>query len=136
MVSLFGFFKDLWSVLGNDLLEVLNGSLSGGALPLSCRRAVIALLPKKGDQREIKNGRPVSPLCADYKILSRTLALRLTKVMSLVVHPDQTYRVPNRYMHDNVALIRDILDLSRVLGIKTGLISIDQEKAFEHSYLW
>lgn len=51
------------------------------------------------------------------------------------MHPDQT----NSYIHDNMALIGDILDLFRVLGIKTGLISLDQEKAFdrvEHSYLY
>ena len=43
------FYKTFWSVLGGDLLSVLNDSLAGGLLPLSCRRAVITLLPKKGD---------------------------------------------------------------------------------------
>ncbi len=41
------FFKAFWSVLGEDLLEVLNDSFVKGLLPLSCRRAVLTLLPKK-----------------------------------------------------------------------------------------
>lgn len=71
------FYKSLWAVLGDDLLEVLNDSLTRGSLPTSCRRAVITLLPKKGDLRNIKNWRPVSLLCSDMKILSKALAVRL-----------------------------------------------------------
>ena len=132
------FFKSFWDILGQDLLEVVNDSIQNGRLPLSCRR-VITLLPKKGDLQELKNWRPVSLLCTDYKILSKALALRLRDVMASVIHPDQTYRVPGWLISDNVTLIRDVLDLSSSLAIETGLISIDQEKAFdqvEHQYLW
>lgn len=100
-------------------------------LPRSCRRAVITLLPKKGDLQKIKNWRPVALLCTDYKILSKALANRLREVMDLVVHQDQTYCVPGRSILDNVSLIRDILDISSSLGIDTGLISLDKEKAFD-----
>ncbi len=53
------FYKCFWEEIGEDLLEVLNGSLDEGLLPLSCRRAVLTLLPKKGDLTDIKNWRPV-----------------------------------------------------------------------------
>ena len=39
------FYKVLWAVIGEDLLSVLCDSLVSGRLPLSCRRAVITLLP-------------------------------------------------------------------------------------------
>jgi len=133
------FYKKFWSVIGDDLLAVLNESLADGLLPLSCRRAVITLLPKKGDLKEIKNWRPVSLLCTDLKMLSKVLAIRLREVVGRVIHHDQTYCVPNRSIFDNIFLIRDILEVSRLLSLNTGLISIDQEKAFdrvEHGYLW
>ncbi len=76
---------------------------------MSSRRAVITLLPKKGDLLEVKNWRPVSLLCSDYKILSKALANRLAKIIDQVVHPDQTYCVPGRSIFDNITLIRDIL---------------------------
>lgn len=78
-------------------------------------------------------------LCTDYKIFSKVLATRLRDVMASVVHGDQTYCVPGRLISDNVTLIRDVLDLSSSLGINVGLISLDQQKAFdrvEHQYLW
>lgn len=38
--------KAFWPVIGGDLLSVLRDSHSRGQLPLSCRRAVLTLLPK------------------------------------------------------------------------------------------
>ncbi|KAJ3602352.1 hypothetical protein NHX12_030110 [Muraenolepis orangiensis] len=125
------FYKAYWDVLSNDLLDVFNESLASGSMPVSCRRAVITLLPKKGNLQDIKNWRPVSLLCVDYKLLGRAV--------EQVIHRDQTYCVPGRSMVDNVHLIRDVLEVSSSLDINTGLISLDQEKAFdrvEHSFLW
>lgn len=52
------FDKSFWPVTGHDLLEVVSDSLERRQLPLSCRRAVITLIPKKGDLQLIKNCRP------------------------------------------------------------------------------
>ncbi|KAI7801458.1 pol-like protein [Triplophysa rosa] len=133
------FYKKFWGVLGDDFLDVLNESLVEGSLPLSCRRAVVTLLPKKGDLQEIKNWRPVSLLCSDLKIFSKVLANRLKDVMGQIIHFDQTYCVPGRAITDNISLVRDILDVSTYSDLDSGLVSIDQEKAFdriEHQYLW
>ncbi|KAK3541512.1 hypothetical protein QTP86_028172, partial [Hemibagrus guttatus] len=67
---------------GQDVLDVLRDSIRRVELPLSCRRAVLTLLPKKGDLTHLKNWRPVSLLCTDCKLLSKALASRLTKVLS------------------------------------------------------
>ncbi len=47
---------------------MLKECISKGVLPLSCQRAVLTLLPKKGDLTLLKNWRPVAILCSDYKI--------------------------------------------------------------------
>ncbi|XP_049924877.1 uncharacterized protein LOC126405266 [Epinephelus moara] len=62
------FYKAFWDIFAHDMLQVFNESLAHGSLPVSCRRAIITLLPKKGNLQEIKNWRPVSLLCTDYKI--------------------------------------------------------------------
>uniref|UniRef100_A0AAV2J1G2 Reverse transcriptase domain-containing protein n=1 Tax=Knipowitschia caucasica TaxID=637954 RepID=A0AAV2J1G2_KNICA len=59
--------------------------------------------------------------------------------MASVIHVDQTHCVPSWLIGYNIALIRDVLEISGSLGINLGLISIDQEKAFdrvEHQFLW
>lgn len=106
------FYKTFWAILGEDLLSVFDESLIKGFLPLSCRRAVITLLPKKGDLQNIKNWRPVSLLCSEYKILSKALATRINKIIGKVIHYDQMYCTPKRSIFDNITLIRDVLEVS------------------------
>lgn len=47
------FYKIFWSVLGPDWYEVVLEYLHVGELPLSHRRAVLTLLPKKGDLSDL-----------------------------------------------------------------------------------
>lgn len=68
-----------------------------------------------------KKGRPYIPeklLCIDCKLLSKTLASRLVNVMEQIIHSDQSYCVPGRTIFDNIYVIRDVLDVSRLLGLK------------------
>ena len=79
--------------------------------------------PKK--ENEIKNWRPVSLLCTDYKSFSKALANRLRDVMDRIIHRNQTYCVSGRSINDNVFLIRDILDVYGSFGIDLCLISLN-----------
>ncbi|KAK3545609.1 hypothetical protein QTP70_008215 [Hemibagrus guttatus] len=99
---------------GQDVLEVLNDSVNVGQLPLSCRRAVLTLLPKKGDLTHLKNWRPVSLLCTDIKLLSKALASRLTKVMEQITHQDQSYCVPVHWLLEEPLVYGGRLDISGV----------------------
>ncbi|CAM4546103.1 unnamed protein product, partial [Lepidochelys olivacea] len=132
------FYRAFWDILGPDLVTVWAESLQSGVLPLSCRRVVLTLLPKKGDLHDLRNWRPVSLLSTDYKIVAKAISLRLGSVMADVIHPDQTYTVPGRSIFDNLFLVRDLLELGRRDGLSFALLSLDQEKAFDrvdHGYL-
>ena len=51
-----------------------------------------------------------SPFNVDYKIISKAITIRLSKVIESIVHSDQTCSVPGRTIFSNVSLLRDILD--------------------------
>uniref|UniRef100_A0A4W5KWL2 Reverse transcriptase domain-containing protein n=1 Tax=Hucho hucho TaxID=62062 RepID=A0A4W5KWL2_9TELE len=132
------FYKKFWSVIGKDLFSVLE-CRERGTLPVSLRRAVITLLPKKGDLGDIKNWRPVSLLGVDYKIFSKALINRLKLCISSVIHADQSYCIPNRSIFDNLFLVRDLISFAKVYKLDVGLVSLDQEKAFDrvdHGFLF
>ncbi len=75
-------------------------------------------------------------LCIEYKILSKVLANRLNNVLYEVVHKDQSYCVKNRSIIDNLHLIRDV---AYCKNVSMGLLSLDQETAFDrvdHGFLF
>ena len=125
------FYVAFWDLLGRDLVGVFNASLEAGLLPFSQREALIALIFKKGDRLGHKNWRPISPLSVDYKLCARVLAGRLLKVIATVVAPDQTWGVPDRYIGESVAFLRDVVELANKYNLPVALLSLDQEKAFD-----
>ena len=59
------FYLRFWSVLGQDLVQVLNSWYRAGTLTLSQRRGVISLSFKKGDCLDVQNWCPISLLNLD-----------------------------------------------------------------------
>ena len=117
----------------------MNVSCQLGELPQSCRRALLNLIPKKGNVLCIGNWRPISLLCTDYNIFSKALASRLTPYLSSLLKEDQCYCVPKRSIYDNISLVRDIIELCKESPKDLGLLLLDQEKAFDrvdHRYLF
>ena len=125
------FYLRFWDVLGSDLVSVLNDCSFSGSLSLSQRRGIITLSFKKGDRLDPRNWRPISLLNVDYKLASRAIAGRLLRVIHLVVSPDQTCGVPGRFIGENVALLRDVVNYAESSGTPVAILSLDQEKAFD-----
>ena len=120
-----------WDLLGGDLVNVFNASLEDGLPPFSQSEALIALIFKKGGRLDHKNWRPISLLNDDYRLCARVLAGRLLKVISTVVAPGQTCGVPGCYIGENVAFLRDVLELANEYNLPVALLSLDQGKAFD-----
>eukprot|EP00966_Prymnesium_polylepis_P318648 7360029-Prymnesium_polylepis.1 len=61
-----------------------------GLLSDSMKEGDIILLYKKKDPRDIRNYRPITPLNADYKILTKIIVSRFKKIMNSFVSAEQT----------------------------------------------
>ena len=125
------FYLTFWSHLGPLLVEVFNESLCASELCNSMKTSTTRLVYKKDDRKNLKNWRPISLLNVDYKICSKAISLRLSKVLDTIVDPDQTCSVPGRSITSNLSLLRDVLDHIERTGETGILLSLDQEKAFD-----
>jgi hypothetical protein len=103
-----------------------------GSLSFTQRTGLITLLYKKNDKLDTKNWHPISLLCSDYKILAKVLTNHLKSVIASVVSPSQIYGVPGCFSGESVRLLQDIINHSNGNDIGGALISLDQEKAFDH----
>ena len=125
------FYLCFWDDLGELLLSVLNESFHAGSLAKSQYEGLLRLIYKKDERRLPKNWRPISLLNTDYKLASKIITERLKKVMSSIVHQDQTCGVLGRTIFSNLQLVRDVLDFIDKTDEPAILVTLDQEKAFD-----
>lgn len=101
-------------------------------MSISQRRGVITLVPKEDSDLELLNNwHPITLLNLDYKIMPKIIARRKEKVLPLLVCSDQSGFVKGRYIGQNIRLINDILEQSKLQDIAGILLQLDIQKAFD-----
>ena len=125
--------ENIWQLIGDTYVAMLNDSIARGILPESMRECDIILLHKKGSRNKISNYRPISILNCDYRIFARILAARLNPAAQLLVHPDQTGFIKGRLITDNGILLTSLIEYAEYdpTAISGAMIFLDFEKAFD-----
>ena len=104
------FYKQCWPLVGELLIECYVECFHAGALSTTQSRGIITLLYKKNDPQLLKNWRPISLLCIDYKILAHVLSNRLKIVLPSIICSDQVGYIKGRRAAEVIRLIQDIYD--------------------------
>ena len=126
------FYKEFWDVLGKLLHKSALYSFDQGLLTPSQRRGLVRLLPKPGRHPfSVKNWKPITLLCVDYKIITKALASRLSVVLNDVLHHDQRGFTRDHYIGNNVMEIYSLIANAQVEDEEGMLILLDIEKAFD-----
>lgn len=125
------FYKQFWTEIGGDLLEVINEIEHSKELVPSQNMGVITLLYKAGDRDDLKNWRPITVLNSDYKIIEKVLSNRLKLVLERIIHSDQKAYMRNRQIGENVRLNEDIIYYCENYNKPGCVMYIDQSKAFD-----
>lgn len=79
----------------------------------------------------LKNWRPLTLLCTNYKILSKVLPSRFKNFIDLLVQVDQSYCLPDRSMLDNAFVVKDVFNVCKTYHLNVWIVSIDQKKEFD-----
>jgi len=98
------FFLQFWDLIGDDYTDMLQTSIALGRFPNGMTSGVITLIFKEGDRANLVNWRPITLLNVSYKVLAKTLQLRLQGLLQEVISPEQSAFLPLRYILDNVLL--------------------------------
>ena len=85
------FYKTLWDILSDQLVDVFNFSFQLEEMTTSQRQAIITLIDKKGKDRSyLENWRPISLVNVDAKIASKVIANRIKCCLPDIIHHNQT----------------------------------------------
>ena len=93
---------------------------------------MISLLPKPGRNPSfLKGRRSICLLCADYKLLAKTIALRFKTYLDKLIHRDQSGFLKGSNICNNLRKVLDTVTYVAKHKVDGLLISIDFEKAFD-----
>ncbi|GKD09462.1 reverse transcriptase domain, reverse transcriptase zinc-binding domain protein [Tanacetum coccineum] len=88
------FFKETWSVTGNDVYNAVCEFFRNGTLLKEVNHTIIALLPKVKSPSRINDYRPISCCNVLFKCLSKIIANRIKQCLKHIVSPNQSAFVP------------------------------------------
>ena len=126
------FYTEFFDILGTDLIDNLNSAYDKGNLSVSQRRGVITLFPKEESSlSDLKNWRPITLLNVDYKIASKAIAKRTEPMLPKIIHTDQTGFIKGRYIGENIRLINDLMEQTKIEKKSGLLLALDFRKVFE-----
>ena len=95
------------------------------------KKGIITIFPKSGDKKDLKNWRPISLLCVDYKIISKLLGRRIQLILEKVIDINQYCSIPGKSIINCNMLIRDIVFFVNEEEVEAAFFKIDRHKAFD-----
>ena len=133
----YSIIKLTWNLFGPALINSWNYSLKTGNLSHSHEESYLKLLPKEGkDLNLLKNWRPITLSNCDFKIITKTLASRLTHTLKDTINPNQTAYIKNRQISDNLHVLQYSIEKAVECGEEMMVVSLDAEKAFDSIEHW
>lgn len=129
------FYKYFWEDLRNILFEALKDCIIKKELMTSMKQGVITLIPKPGKEKQkLDNLRPI--LNKDNKLFSGSIAARLKKGIADIISDTQSGFIKGRVIHNNIRLVRDLLDYIDLIDYDGFILFLDFYKAFDCCWIW
>ena len=126
------FYCICWDDIKNTFMISLKESKKLQYLWALQRHVIIKLLEKPNkDKRYISDWRPISLLNFDLKMISKSLATRVKKLLSNLIDARQTANVNERFIGESGRLIHDAIKVCDIQKVSGYLLSVDFEKAFD-----
>ena len=126
------FYIMFYSKIKTLLLPAINYAFKSGTLHSSALRGVISLIPKRNeDTRFLRNLRPISLLCNDYKLIEKIIANRMKPILTKIVHTDQKGFMADRRISCNIRRVLDIMTIMEQEDEPALIVSVDFLKCFD-----
>lgn len=103
------FFRASWSIVGSDVVAVVQEFFRNGRLLKDFNTTKIALIPKFSEACKLADYRPISCCNLVYKIISKIIANRLKPILQECISPNQAAFLKGRLLGENVLLALELI---------------------------
>lgn len=103
------FYQTCWQIIKGDIIQLFDDFHKGKVNISRIDYGIITLLPKTSDAAKIQQYRPICLLNCLYKLVTKTLTLRLEAVAEKLIHPAQSAFMKGRNIKSGVMILHEIL---------------------------
>ncbi|XP_050222264.1 uncharacterized protein LOC126672356 [Mercurialis annua] len=128
------FFIKFWNVVGRDVTDLVLKFLESGIMPPNLNHTFITLIPKIKAPETMKNLHTISLCNVVYKLISKVLANRMTKVLPNLIHESQSAFIPGRLTTDNAIIAFEVFhSMKDRIKSKKGVaaLKLDMSKVYD-----
>ncbi|VFQ84372.1 unnamed protein product [Cuscuta campestris] len=126
------FFKNQWSLVGQDVYEAVAEFFISWKLLKQINHAMIVLIPKTVHNPSVKDFRPIACLNVLYKIITKILGKRMAPLLSDLIDPAHGAFVQGRSLVDNLLLAQHLIkDYAIRRSTPSCMIKLDITKAYD-----
>lgn len=127
----FAFFKEFWYLLKHEVRIMFDQFHANEKIPKSFLSFFVTLIPKVNALMSLNQYRPISLLGSLYKLLSKVLASRLSKVINSIISVSQSAFLKGRHLVDGVLIVNEVVDLAKRANRECLILKVDFEKAYD-----
>lgn len=128
------FYQKFWHIIGDDITDFVSSILHGSRSPSCVNHTNIALIPKVKTPVHAAEFRPIALCNVLYKLVSKTLVIRLKKFLPNLVSENQSAFVPGRLITDNALIAMEVFHSMKYRNRSRGgtiAMKLDMSKAYD-----
>nr|GEV35059.1 putative RNA-directed DNA polymerase, eukaryota, reverse transcriptase zinc-binding domain protein [Tanacetum cinerariifolium] len=127
----FAFIKKYWDRMKMDIFKFVNSFFASGSMPQDANSSFFTLILKISNPLSVKDFRLISLIGTHYKIISKLLANRLSKVIDKIVSKEQSAFILGRQILYGPLIISKIIHWYKKRKKKMLIFKVNFEKAFD-----
>ncbi|CAN1163478.1 LINE-1 reverse transcriptase homolog, partial [Linum perenne] len=126
------FFQKYWDIIQSDVSRAIKDFFRSNRMLPALNHTWLTLIPKTSDPRSIKDLRPIGLCTVIYKIISKIITSRLSKILPHIINPCQNGFIKARSITDNILLAHELLHHFKCHSGSQHYMAfkIDMEKAY------
>lgn len=125
------FYQSCWGIVKNDIVQLFDDFFNHKVDIARINYGLITLLPEIKEASKIQQFRPICLLNCLYKLVTKTLTIRLELVADKLIHNTQTAFMKNRNIMSGIMCMHEIVHETKrrkEIGI---ILKLDFEKIYD-----
>lgn len=125
------FYQTCWGVIKNDIMQLFHDFHEDKVDISRLNYGIITLLPKIPNATKIQQFRSICLLNYLYKLITKTLTIRMERVAEKLIHSNQTAFMKGRNIMSGILVLHEILHETKRKGQVGIILKLDFEKAYD-----